>query len=410
MQAPPFPVSDYKAAFMLNSTNLTVTASAPFPVSTYDAVWMLNPPSAGGTVPDYSNGGTMNGELIVHPKITTDALHSETVDALNMNAIQGIGCDDLLARTEIRAPIAYVNDVRSTSVSTSNISVSNTATVNQINASVGFIPTLNSTNTEITTLQCGNETVGSLTALTKVETPLGNITNINSEDIAVDDILLSGVITHPFMSQDPSIDLNTPIKCNKLMTPEVVHTDSREPVIITNLQSELVTTDRLSVGSISTINNLPVKRLIFNNAPELFDILAYSDNSGAVDYEFTNYYSWPNDPYSPKLIFAHAMNVPPNSGYNHFCLRYHIRGEFFITGYTPIFPYLFDLMCDVAYHNGTFSVVNYDSIWDNKNVGLTYKPTISVAANGLITVYMNIINVANFRVIFHTKVLGFYWV
>lgn len=436
MQNPPFPVSNYKAAFMLNSTNQTVTTSVPFPVSNYDAVWMLNPPSAGGTVPDYSNGGTMNGPLIVHPKITTDLIESTngTVDTLSSNYIsnsQNIGTRTLAATYSVTAPSATITSVSSTNSNTQNLTSTVSSNLTNLSCTTGHITDLNSnfiisangdishldsttltaTNLNATTANVGTESVGTLTALTKVQTPLGDITNVVSDNVAslqvnAGNITLDAVLTAPTFSSTPHVDINGTIKTKNLTCYNIYNRDDVNfGVGFNKIQcAGSIVTDTLDASKILPTNTFATKQLKLTSTSTSLDLSA--EASGYVNFYFSR-----NEVLAPSTtgVRSLAFHYIDVTRYTHYCLRYHMVAEVWLDGTTPVYPYLFELMSDVAQHGNVNSFVNYDPVWDNKNYTNAYRPVVNNDNLGNISIVYNSVTSNRMMMSLTCHVTGFYW-
>lgn len=441
MQNPPFPVSDYKAAFMLNSTNLTVTASAPFPVSTYDAVWMLNPPSAGGTVPDYSNGGTMNGPLIVHPKITTDLIESTngTVDTLSSNYIsnsQNIGTRTLAATYSVTAPSATITSVSSTNSNTQNLTSTVSSNLTNLNCVTGHISNLTGTtivdkletpdascgtliattgtvnNLTSTTANIGTETVGTLTSFTKIQGPSADITNITSNNVAsvevnAGDIFLDHQLLASTYSTVPHIDINGIIKTKLLRAYDVQNPDDPNfGVNFNKIISSKIFADEISTDKLLPVASVDSKIYKYTSTSTSIDICTFTQESGYVDFDYSVKAVYVPSIATTKQLSYHYVNV---TKYQHYCLRYHIYSQIWLDGTTPVYPYLLENMSDVAQHGTVNSFVNYDPVWDNKNYNLYARPIVTCDNSGNISVDVNTLAGTRMMFILRVNVSGFYW-
>lgn len=409
MQTPPFSVTNYKSAYMLNSSNPTVTASAPFPVTTYDAVWVLNPPSAGGTVPDYSNGGTMNGELIVHPKVTTDL---------------------------INAPSAIITSISSTNSNTQNLTSTVSSNLTNLNCVTGHISNLTGTtivdkletpdascgtliattgtvnNLTSTTANIGTETVGTLTSFTKIQGPSADITNISSSNVAsvmvnAGDIVLDHQLLASTYSTIPHIDINGIIKSKQMNVNTIRHPDDMSYwVDINAVQSDKILVNTLEATTIKPLNFIESKLYKHISTSTSVDICSLTNDSGYVDFDYTVYANYVPSIATTKQLSFHYVDI---TRFQHYCLRYHIYSQVWLDGTTPIYPYLLENMSDVAQHGTVNNFVNYDPVWDNKNYNLYARPIVNCDNQG--NIYVNVNTLAGTRMMFILKVnvSGFYW-
>jgi len=414
MQDPPFPVSTKTATFMLNSSNPVVTSPAPFPVSTFEATWVLNPPAAGGTVPDYSNGGTMNGELIVHPKVTTDAIQTNTVDAVAINAAQGLGSDTLAVRTSMSCPNSTLRSINSTYVTTADITSTANSNLTNINCNTGTITNLNSTNFSTVNSNIGTETVGTLTAYTKVQTPLVSTTDITASNVTSTEanfgtVFLDDQLLAETYSEIPKIDINGIIKTRVLRASHIYDRDNDEnAVLFKEISSERFFAGTATMDYLNPLHTLSTRylKLLPPESMSNVDIPSFTENSGTVEFTFKldRMMSGFTDPYFD--LFTHFINT---GIWHHYTLKYQFKGLCWVAGSNYPYSWPFELASTITHHDGVTTTVNYDGVYWNVGFNNPCRPYIYQNNSGSIYARHSAQNVTRLHTSMTVRVNGLYW-